>query len=83
MAQDEAREAMQATLTRLQAIGARVIVFDSAPSQPDVVAIAKTHPLVAPILMLHAFYSLAEVIARRRGRNPDLPDHLSKVTETI
>jgi glucosamine--fructose-6-phosphate aminotransferase (isomerizing) len=83
MAQDEAREAMQATLTRLQAIGARLIVFDAAPPRPDLVAIPKAHPLVAPILMLQGFYALAEETARRRGRNPDLPDHLSKVTETI
>ncbi len=83
MAQDEAREAMLTTLARLNAIGARIIRFDAAPPQPGVVAIAESHPLVAPILMLHAFYSIAEETARRRGRNPDLPDHLSKVTETI
>lgn len=83
MAQDEAREAMLTTLARLNAIGAKTIVFDVAPPQPGVIAIAKSHPLVAPILMLHAFYSIAEETARLRGRNPDLPDHLSKVTETI
>jgi glucosamine--fructose-6-phosphate aminotransferase (isomerizing) len=83
MPQDEARQTMDVTLTRLQAIGARIIAFDTAPPRPDRVAVAKSHPLVAPILMLHAFYSLCEEIARRRGRNPDQPDHLSKVTETI
>ena len=33
--------------------------------------------------MIHRFYLLAEALARRLGRNPDLPRNLRKVTETV
>ena len=39
--------------------------------------------MVTPIAALHAFYRLAEAVARRRGRNPDDPPHLMKVTRTV
>jgi glucosamine--fructose-6-phosphate aminotransferase (isomerizing) len=41
------------------------------------------HSLLTPIVALHAFYRLAEATARRRGRDPDRPPHLTKVTETL
>jgi glucosamine--fructose-6-phosphate aminotransferase (isomerizing) len=36
-----------------------------------------------PIALLQSFYPLAEEVARRRGRDPDAPPHLKKVTETL
>ena len=41
------------------------------------------HPAVEPILMLASFYGLVEQLARARGRNPDQPPFLSKVTRTL
>ncbi len=41
------------------------------------------HPLLDPLLALQAFYPLAEALARARGRDPDRPPGLSKVTRTI
>ena len=41
------------------------------------------HPMLTPIVALHAFYRLAEEVSRRRGRNPDQPPHLMKVTRTV
>ena len=35
-----------------------------------------------PITAVQSFYVLAEALARARGRNPDAPPHLSKVTRT-
>jgi glucosamine--fructose-6-phosphate aminotransferase (isomerizing) len=40
------------------------------------------HPAIEPILMLASFYGLAEQLARLRGRDPDRPPHLAKVTKT-
>lgn len=37
----------------------------------------------APLLLLQSFYPLAEAVARARGRDPDNPPHLGKVTETL
>jgi len=36
-----------------------------------------------PITLVQSFYPLAEAVARGRGRDPDRPPHLSKVTETL
>src|SRR5215470_1027816 len=44
---------------------------------------AGLHPFAAPIAMVQSFYPLVERIARERGRDPDRPPHLSKVTETM
>lgn len=41
------------------------------------------HPALDPISMIQSFYLSAERIARMRGRDPDKPRLLKKVTETI
>jgi glutamine---fructose-6-phosphate transaminase (isomerizing) len=83
MPQDEARPGVQATLARLSEMGAQCIVFDTGPSTPATVGVRTTHPLVVPIVMLHIFYGIAELTSRMRGRDPDRPRHLTKVTETM
>jgi glucosamine--fructose-6-phosphate aminotransferase (isomerizing) len=45
-------------------------------------SVAGVHPLAAPILLVQSFYLLAERLAWARGRDPDRPPHLKKVTET-
>ena len=40
------------------------------------------HPFAQPIALVQSFYPLAEALARARGRDPDHPPHLCKVTET-
>jgi glucosamine--fructose-6-phosphate aminotransferase (isomerizing) len=40
------------------------------------------HPFAQPIALAQSFYPLAEALARARGRDPDAPPHLHKVTET-
>jgi glucosamine--fructose-6-phosphate aminotransferase (isomerizing) len=39
-------------------------------------------PFAQPIALVQSFYPLAEALARARGRDPDRPPHLKKVTET-
>jgi glucosamine--fructose-6-phosphate aminotransferase (isomerizing) len=39
-------------------------------------------PALAPMLQVQSFYRLAHAVALLRGRDPDRPPHLSKVTET-
>jgi glucosamine--fructose-6-phosphate aminotransferase (isomerizing) len=41
------------------------------------------HPAVQPLLLVQSFYRLANALAVTRGRNPDQPPFLSKVTETV
>jgi glutamine---fructose-6-phosphate transaminase (isomerizing) len=82
---DSARPGFFDTLDRLAAFGASPLLVDIEPHQrwPTLVALDGGHPLLTPIVALHAFYRIAEVVARRRGRDPDQPSHLKKVTETL
>jgi len=41
------------------------------------------HPAIQPLLQVQSFYRLANALAVARGRDPDHPPHLAKVTETI
>jgi len=41
------------------------------------------HPVCAPLVTIASFYHAANALALRRGRNPDMPPHLRKVTETV
>jgi glucosamine--fructose-6-phosphate aminotransferase (isomerizing) len=82
---DAARAGVLDTIDRLASFGATPLLVDVAPHPvwPTLVAPASGHELLTPILALHAFYSLAEATARRRGRDPDAPPHLTKVTRTV
>jgi glutamine---fructose-6-phosphate transaminase (isomerizing) len=82
---DAARPGFFDTLDRLAAFGAAPLLVDTEPHErwPTMVALDGGHPLLTPIVALHAFYRVAELTARLRGRNPDQPPHLKKVTETL
>lgn len=69
---------------QMRARGANVLL--AAP--PDVaerqLTLAVTDlPELDPIAAIQSFYGLVEAVARARGRNPDQPPHLSKVTSTL
>jgi glucosamine--fructose-6-phosphate aminotransferase (isomerizing) len=70
---DKAAATTAETARRLSDAGARVITPDYAPTR---------HSLLDPISLIQTFYLSAERIARRRGRDPDRPRLLKKVTET-
>ncbi len=82
---DAARPGFFDTLDRLAAFGAAPLLVDTGPHQrwPTLVALDGGHALLTPIVALHAFYRVAEATARQRGRDPDQPPHLKKVTETL
>jgi glucosamine--fructose-6-phosphate aminotransferase (isomerizing) len=40
-------------------------------------------PWLAPVALIQSFYPLVDEVARRRGRDPDHPPYLQKVTETV
>ena len=82
---DVARDGFFETIDRLASFGAAPLIVDVElhVRWPTVIAPDAGHPMVTPIAALHAFYRLAEETARRRGRNPDDPPHLMKVTRTM
>jgi glucosamine--fructose-6-phosphate aminotransferase (isomerizing) len=82
---DAARPGFFDALDRLAVFGTVPLLVDIEPHKrwPTLVALDGGHPLLTPIAALHAFYRVAEATARRRGRDPDQPPHLQKVTETL
>ena len=82
---DEARAGALETLSQLAAFGAAPLVVDTVAhaAWPTLVTPDCEHPVATAIAGLHGFYRLVEELARRRGRNPDAPPHLKKVTQTV
>lgn len=64
--------------------GARVLVATPDPATPGRLPVPPTtHPACTPLLVIQSFYRMVNTLAVRRGRNPDMPPHLDKVTETL
>jgi len=82
---DAARDSFFETVDRLESFGAAPLVVDAAhhPRWQTLVTPDGGHALTTPVAALHAFYRLAEAVARRRGRDPDQPPNLMKVTRTV
>ncbi len=75
---DAALPTTLAAIQRLKLAGARVQTIGSGGFVvPD-----SGHPLLEPVVMTQVCYLAIESLARRRGRNPDLPRLLQKVTQT-
>jgi glucosamine--fructose-6-phosphate aminotransferase (isomerizing) len=75
---------------RLAALGVPQLVagpasrsISSNSSTPALPMAEDLHPFAAPIAAMQSFYPLAERVARARGRDPERPPHLIKVTETL
>lgn len=76
--QDAGDAAWQPVLDTLAGAGATLLVA-GGPSMPIAPGL---HPALAPIAMIQSFYRVAEEVARARGRDPDHPPLLNKVTRT-
>lgn len=82
---DAALQGMRDLVDRLVDRGVPVIVAGPA-ARPDATALPLEdglHPFAAPIAIVQSLYPLVERIAWMRGRDPDRPPHLRKVTRTL
>jgi glucosamine--fructose-6-phosphate aminotransferase (isomerizing) len=70
-------------VSSFQARGARVMAAGAEVPGAVILPVAPAAPAVRPILTIESFYRLADATARARGRDPDHPPSLSKVTETL
>ncbi|MFM0241310.1 SIS domain-containing protein [Paraburkholderia phytofirmans] len=67
----------------MKARGARVLLAASVDVPEATLPLATTaHAALDPIAAILSFYVMAAGLAAARGRNPDAPRHLNKVTET-
>lgn len=75
---DAAKQSSLAALQKFRSMGAEVL--HAGEGGLPVARVA--HPLLQPIAMIQTSYLMIERAARSRGRNPDQPRSLKKVTET-
>jgi glucosamine--fructose-6-phosphate aminotransferase (isomerizing) len=67
----------------MRARGARVLLAAAADvPQANLPLVPAAHAALDPIAAILSFYVMAADLAAARGRNPDAPRHLNKVTET-
>ncbi|MGY6122245.1 SIS domain-containing protein (plasmid) [Paraburkholderia strydomiana] len=67
----------------MQARGARVLLAAPSDVPEATLPLATTaHAALDPIAAILSFYVMAAGLAAARGRNPDAPRHLNKITET-
>jgi glucosamine--fructose-6-phosphate aminotransferase (isomerizing) len=77
--EDDSRTSSSETLQKLRTIGADV----QAVEKGGLPFAASGYPLLDPISMIQTAYRFVEATARARGRDPDRPRLLKKVTETV
>ncbi|WP_242108860.1 SIS domain-containing protein [Luteimonas aquatica] len=77
---DETEAGTLALAEEFRARGAPIWV---ASAHGDLPLRAAPHPVAAPLLTIQSFYRAINALALRRGRNPDVPPHLNKITETV
>lgn len=75
---DRSRASTAESIGRMRQTGASVLVA----GQGGLPVIATGHPLLDPITMIQTAYLAIEQVAVARGRDPDRPRLLKKVTET-
>lgn len=76
---DQSQAFTTEAIARLRACGARLALAGSG----GLPVVKPMHPLLEPIVMIQSAYIAIEKVARARGRNPDSPRTLRKVTETM
>ena len=80
---DESLESVEDLAKEFAASGAQVISA-GVPDAPGIcLRTIDSDPVSTPILEIASFYRLANSLALSRGRDPDRPPHLNKVTETL
>lgn len=80
---DETRSSLETLVAALRDMGAAAFVASPDAATPgDLPLPPPLHPQLDLLPAILAFYRLAEALSRRRGRDPDRPRHLRKVTET-
>jgi glucosamine--fructose-6-phosphate aminotransferase (isomerizing) len=82
---DETLSGVNDLIARLKSHDIPVVVAGAAEGPATIMLAAPEdiHPVLAPIAMIQSFYPLVNAIAHARGRNPDNPPRLLKVTETV
>ncbi|NBO76551.1 MAG: SIS domain-containing protein [Betaproteobacteria bacterium] len=78
-----AQEEMGQLADEMRARGARVLLaITGAGAKGNLPCTTAAHPDLDPVCLIQSFYLMVDSLARARGRDPDKPSYLSKVTLT-
>jgi glucosamine--fructose-6-phosphate aminotransferase (isomerizing) len=82
------RQSIRDAIARLRAAGAAVLLLspelEAEDDGSEVIVIPRAeHDLLQPIVSLCAMYPFLAQLARARGRDPDRPPNLQKLTRTV
>jgi glucosamine--fructose-6-phosphate aminotransferase (isomerizing) len=76
---DSARQSSRDSLDKMRQTGARILVAEEG----GLSHVRTGNSLLDPIAIIQTAYRFVEATAMARGRNPDKPRLLKKVTETV
>jgi glutamine---fructose-6-phosphate transaminase (isomerizing) len=79
---DESHAGVTELAGELAERGADVLIAGATLARATVLPALAAHPVIEPLLLAQSFYRMANALSLARGRDPDRPPHLSKVTET-
>lgn len=80
---DESAEGLREVTSRLAALGASVLSPLEGAGTIPLPAVAGVPPALSPLCQIQSFYGAVWRLALARGLDPDSPDNLRKVTETV
>ena len=80
---DETRGGVETLAGELAARGADVMLAGSRVPRAFILPTQAAHSVLEPMLIVQSFYRMVNALALARGRNPDQPPYLHKVTETV
>ncbi len=80
---DETLGGIEALATELAARRADVMLAGTRAPRTISLPTESGNPVLEPMLIVQSFYRMVNALALARGRNPDQPPYLHKVTETV
>ncbi len=80
---DGTLEDVRVVVGDLAARGAQVLIAGAEGTGGRALPFVPAEAELQPMLHIQAFYRMVITLALARGRDPDRPAHLSKVTETF
>ena len=80
---DESHAGVVELADELVGQGARVLLAGASVAHTTELPTTAAHPVIEPLLHAQSFYRMANALAVARGRDPDQPPHLKKITETL
>ncbi|MDR3517204.1 MAG: SIS domain-containing protein [Azospirillaceae bacterium] len=81
--EDASAESTRRAVARIAGQGGLVWSVLNAPGARPLPIVPGLPPEIAPLCQIQSFYMAVAGLAQARGFNPDVPNHLAKVTETV